>query len=245
MARVMAAVALALLALPSLDAKATTRYPLHTGITATVFWVGEPKGGGSSEDNALSAWDDDWLQHYGAVDEPFAIRSEARSYFPSGFGAKENPFYFDLPYNDFLDSGSPRPGRLSVIPWARAYTDLLARYAKQGKPFSLLKNRWAKISRHGRVCYAQWEDSGPYVYGDAAYVFGKGDQRPRSMLAQNAGMDVSPAVRDCLGFVGLDNADNTVDWRFVDAAAVPHGPWKRVVTTRQVHWQGSDPAAAD
>ena len=26
-------------------------YPLHTNITATVFWVGEPVGNGSSEDN--------------------------------------------------------------------------------------------------------------------------------------------------------------------------------------------------
>jgi hypothetical protein len=49
-------------------------------------------------------------------------------------------------------------------------------------------------------------------------------------------MDVSPAVRDCLGFVGLDTDTNKVDWQFVEAAQVPDGPWKRVVITRQVYW---------
>jgi hypothetical protein len=50
-------------------------------------------------------------------------------------------------------------------------------------------------------------------------------------------MDVSPALRDCLGFSGLNNADNCVSWRFVDAKDVPPGPWRRVVTTRQVFWR--------
>jgi hypothetical protein len=49
-------------------------------------------------------------------------------------------------------------------------------------------------------------------------------------------MDVSPALRDCLGFTGLNNDENTVDWRFVDDAQVPPGPWRRLVTTRQVFW---------
>jgi hypothetical protein len=49
-------------------------------------------------------------------------------------------------------------------------------------------------------------------------------------------MDVSPALRDCLGFNGLNNDENRVDWRFVDASQVPAGPWRRVVTTRQVFW---------
>ncbi|MGI9332403.1 MAG: hypothetical protein ACR2RL_04525, partial [Gammaproteobacteria bacterium] len=42
----------------STSAVANTGYPLHTNITATAFWVGEPVGNGSSEDNALSAYDD-------------------------------------------------------------------------------------------------------------------------------------------------------------------------------------------
>ena len=43
--------------------------PDHTNITATVFWIGEPVGNGSTENNAVSAYDDRWLEHYGGVDD--------------------------------------------------------------------------------------------------------------------------------------------------------------------------------
>jgi hypothetical protein len=208
-------------------------YPLHTGVTATVFWIGEPRGNGSSEDNALSAWDDDWLRHYGGLDDP-GPRAAENGYFPAGFVPKENPFYVDLPYNDFHNSGRPRADRLEVVPWGREQRRDLAR---RRAPFSVLKNRWVKLSRGGRTCYAQWEDAGPYVYDDAAYVFGSRDERPRNRRANSAGIDVSPAVRDCLGFEGLNNAENRLSWRFVAADDVPDGPWTRVVTTRQVSWR--------
>jgi hypothetical protein len=229
------AIAPMLAALLTAVGSAAASYPLHHHITATVFWIGEPQGNGSSENNALSAWDDKWLAHYGGVDSP-GKRRAADGWFPPGFVPRENPFYFDLPYDDFDDSGNPRPDRTTVVPWAAADASQLAASARTGQPFSLLKNHWVKITHRKRVCYAQWEDSGPYVYDDAAYVFGAGDRRPRSRLANNAGMDVSPAVRDCLGFSGLNNDENTVDWQFVAARAVPAGPWKRVVTTRQVFW---------
>ena len=207
--------------------------PVHYGVTATVFWIGEPKGGGSSENNAVSAWDDRWLAHYGGVDDP-AKRSVRNGWFPTGFAPKENPFYFDLPYDDFDDNGNPHPDRMTVVPWAKSLTAHVAAYNSRGQPFSVLKNRWVKLRQGKRVCYAQWEDSGPYVYGDSRYVFGT--TRPASPFANNAGMDVSPAVRDCLAFKGLNNADNRVDWQFVDPAAVPPGPWTQVVTSRQVFW---------
>jgi hypothetical protein len=233
-----AALALLLTAMvvpPCIGASGTT-YPLHTNITATVFWIGEPKGNGSSENNAVSAWDDDWLKHYGGFDDHRHLRKASRNYFPA-FTPKENPFYFDLPYNDFRSDGRPRKDRASVVPWASDLQRELAASKRRGRPFSLLKNRWIKVMRGGKVCYAQWEDSGPYVYDDAAYVFGSDDRRPRNRRANNAGIDVSPAVRDCLGFKGLNNDQNKVDWQFVDRAAVPNGPWLRVVTTRQVAWR--------
>lgn len=215
-------------------ATSPVRWPLHRNVTATVFWVGEPQGNGSSEDNALSAWDDLWLRHYGGLDDP-ARRSARNGWFPRAFTPKENPFYVDLPYNDFLDDGTPRPGRMKVVPWAGALAGQAAAYARAGRPYSLLKNRWVEVRHKGRVCFAQWEDAGPYVYDDSAYVFGK--TQPRSRRANRAGMDVSPAVRDCLGFAGLNDAESRVDWRFVAASAVPRGPWRRVVTTRQVFWR--------
>lgn len=212
-------------------------YPLHTNITATVFWIGEPKGSGSTENNALSAWDDAWLSHYGGFDDYRRVRSAADGYFPHGFRPRENPFYVDLPYDDFRDDGKPRADRLAVVPWASSSSARLAAFSRRRRPFSLLKNRWLKLMHHGRICYAQWEDSGPYVYDDANYVFGSHDARPRSRRARSAGLDVSPAVRDCLRFNGLNNDENTVDWQFVDDQDVPRGPWLRVVTKRQVFWR--------
>ena len=211
-------------------------YPVHTRITATVFWIGEPVGNGSSEDNALSAYDDLWKAHYGGFDDYRTVRRFP--YFPP-FTPRENPFYLDLPYSDFTDNGVPRADR-TAIPWAAAYAGQLAAAGRSGRPFSLMKNRWVKMWRlvHGRTrtCYGQIQDAGPYVYDDVNYVFSQSDARPTSRLAHNAGMDVSPAIRDCLGFSGVNNDENTLSWRFVDASAVPPGPWRRVVTTRQVFW---------
>ncbi|MBA3285845.1 MAG: hypothetical protein H0U27_12410, partial [Nitrosopumilus sp.] len=47
----------------------SSKYPIHKNITATVFWIGEPVGNGSSEDNTLSAWDDEWQKNYGGYDD--------------------------------------------------------------------------------------------------------------------------------------------------------------------------------
>ncbi len=81
------------------------------------------------------------------------------------------------------------------------------------------------------------------------YVFSSTDARPAdrrsftdAMGNKGYGMDVSPAVRDCLGFTSsrgandrLDNDVNWVNWQFVDDAQVPYGPWKQIVTTSQVY----------
>lgn len=229
--------AVAAIFVPARAASPPPAYPLHTRITATVFWIGEPRGDGSSEDNALSAWDDAWRRHYGGLDD--ASYRRVYPYFPR-FVPMENPFYVDLPYNDFTDAGDPRPDRAVVVPWARSSATELADAARADRPYSLMKNRWVQI-RHassGRTytCYGQVEDAGPYIYDDAAYVFGAGIARPRSRLANGAGMDVSPALRDCLHFHGVNDDTNAVSWRFVDRPTVPKGPWLRVVTTRQIYW---------
>lgn len=203
---------------------AGTPYPIHTGVTATVFWIGEDATPDNTFiTNAVSTWDDDWLAHYGGVDDPF----HRDGYYPVGFVPRENPFYFDLPYDDFNDDRERRPNAARVVYWSgeRAW----------GPQESMLKNRWLRVSKGDDVCYAQWEDAGPFLYNDAAYVFG--NDRPKNRLANRAGMDVSPALRDCLHFNGPDNADNMVDWQFIDAANVPDGPWRRIVTTSGVTWR--------
>ncbi|MHB8575357.1 MAG: hypothetical protein ACYDCQ_08500 [Dehalococcoidia bacterium] len=203
-------------------ATVTSHYPLHLQITATVFWIGEPQGNGSSENNALSAFDDAWQSHYGGYDD----YEHRIGYYPVGFVPRENPFYLDLPYTDFTDQGDRR----SDV--ARVYWYDPSQLAPDQ---SIIKNRWVRVIHNGVSCYGQWEDAGPYEYDDTNYVFGSA--LPKNRLANRAGMDVSPALRDCLGFNGLNNAENTVDWQFVDASDVPAGPWTRIVTTSQVYWR--------
>lgn len=211
---------------PSATETPAQTYPWHTNVVATVFWVGEPKGNGSSEDNALSAYDDAWQEHYGGFDDPTYRRSAVEDYLPRGFEPQENPFYLDVPFDD-LNVARNRRLRTSIIPWARGKQD-------PGRSYSFMKNRWVELVREGRTCYGQIQDAGPYVYDDVEYVFGGDDRRPRSQRANNAGLDVSPALRDCLGFTELNGNTDTVDWRFVEASDVPDGPWTRIVTRSQV-----------
>jgi hypothetical protein len=209
-------------------ARSRPQYPLHTNVTATVFWIGEPKGNGSSEDNGVSTYDDRWQAHFGGFDDYAIVRTADNDYWPS-FQPGENPFYLDLPFDD-VNNRNAFKRRCQVIPWAWQHP----RSRCGDASFSYMKNRWVKLRRGSRTCYGQNEDAGPYVYDDASYVFGTRDQRPRSKLASRAGLDVAPALRDCLGFDGLNNDTNKVSWQFVQARDVPPGPWRSIVTTRGV-----------
>jgi hypothetical protein len=59
------------------------------------------------------------------------------------------------------------------------------------------------------------------------------DARPANKRYNRAGLDVSPAINGYLGFSELDDHDK-VSRRFVEAADVPHEPWKTIVTTQGV-----------
>ena len=211
------------------------RYPLHTGIVATTFWIGEifdPHSPNGSQ--VISTYDAHWLRHYGGCDGVVTggrcqtqRRVAANGFFPTLMTPRENPFYLDLPFDDVNDAAAFSQ-RARFIPWAhdRGY----AGHAHD-TAFSYMKNRWVKLTRDGRTCYGQIEDAGPGVYDDYRYVFGAGDPRPASRLYHGAGLDVSPALTGCLGFSELNGDDNRVNWQFVDAAEVPAGPWTRLVTT--------------
>lgn len=189
-------------------------YPLHQGITSSVFWIGEEAG--SANDyitNKVSAWDQDWQAHFGGVDDP----NNRNGYLPKDLAPKENPFYFALPYNDFDDQGSRKPDAYDIVYWATE--------KKWGNQESMCKNRWIKITKGYRTAFAQWEDVGPLQSDDAEYVFG--NDVPKNDTNDGAGLDVSPAVRDFLGLDGLD----VVDWQFVAEKDVPDGPWKTIITT--------------
>jgi hypothetical protein len=199
--------------------RAPNSYPLHHDITATEFWAGEPADRDNGNiSNTQSAWDGLWEAHYGGVDDP----AHRTGYLPSAFVPKENPFYFALPYDDFDDNGNRRKDVARVIPWfdERPWT------ANE----SMCKNRWIRIMQGGHICYAQWEDVGPYEEADSAYVFGK--SQPTSAQNNHAGLDLSPAVTDYLHL----NGEQKVDWAFVDGADVPRGPWTQIQTTSQIDW---------
>jgi len=196
-----------------------TGFPLHKDINSTVFWVGEPADASNGYiQNSDSAWDISWKENFGGFDDP----NNRNGYLPP-FQPLENPFYFALPFNDFTDEGEKKQDLSNYVPWASAGDDPVN---------SILKNRWIKIQQGEKTAYAQWEDSGPYVYDDWRYVFGSGSERPANGENENAGLDVSPAVRDYLGLNGM----GLVDWQFVDESQVPDGPWNKVITRSPLNW---------
>jgi hypothetical protein len=201
-------------------------YPEHTNVIASVFWVGE----GESTDNGFiqnrsSAWEEDWQGRFGGEDSP-----DARSgYCPTAFIPRENAFYVALPYNDLDALGKRRPEAASTVPWfaaaeAASTADGGTGRKPDGRLQSVLEHRWVEVSLQGRRCYGQWEDVGPFLEDDAAYVFGTA--APRNKVDLGAGIDLSPAMGICLRVDG----DAIVSWRFVEQREVPQGPWSVVVT---------------
>lgn len=187
-----------------------SRFPWKTNIVTTVFWIGERPTANNPVPNHKSSWDANWARNYGGFDNPDS--TQRRNYIPKGFVPRQNPFYVALPYND-VTRGTTKPESTKVIPWFKQA------FERQGK--SVVKGRWIAIRRGNRICYAQWEDCGPFRTDHWQYVFG--NERPRPNLNQGAGLDVSPAVRDYLGMGGKD----VCDWKFVEAREVPLGPWSK------------------
>lgn len=160
---------------------------------------------------------------------------------PAKFSPGQNPFYVALPYND-IQKGGHKPEASKVVPWFNE------EFRGNGK--TVLKGRWLAIRFQGKVCYAQWEDCGPFRTDHWQYVFGT--ERPKPNLNKGAGLDVSPAVRD---YLGMNDTDVT-DWKFVEFDEVPRGPWaqfgdnntfvqRQRATERQVaQRQGPAPATA-
>jgi hypothetical protein len=176
-------------------------------IVATVFWVGELPTQNNPTPNNKSAWDQNWQQNFGGYDDP----DRRSGWGPAGFTPQLNPFYVALPYNDVARGGKHQDEAKSVIPW------FWQEY--RGDGISVCKGRWVAIHLRGKICYAQWEDVGPFEVDHWQYVFGS--ERPRANRNKAAGIDVSPAVRD---FLQMKSGER-VEWRFLDEYQVPHGPW--------------------
>jgi hypothetical protein len=177
-------------------------------VVGTVFWVGERPTPNNPTPNDKSAWDQNWLANFGGYDDP----EHRAGWRPAGFVPQANPFYVALPYNDVAPGGVHRPEASEVIPWFWENF--------RGDGISVCKGRWVAIHFEGRVAYAQWEDVGPFETDHWQYVFGS--EAPRANRNQAAGIDLSPAVRDFLGF----RSGERVQWRFLHERQVPRGPWR-------------------
>ena len=173
-------------------------------IMTTIFWIGEKPCRKNPVPNDKSSWDSKWVINYGGYDSP----NNRLGFIPKGFTPQLNPFYAALPYNDIETKGTKTEAK-HIIPW------FSQRFKKNGQ--SVIKGQWMAIHYKGRVCYAQWEDCGPFETDNWQYVFG--GARPR----QKAGLDISPAVRDYLGM----KTNDFTDWKFVNLQEIPWGPWTK------------------
>lgn len=196
---------------PTMPRLGYSKYPWKTDIMATVFWVGEEPTENNPTPNNKSSWDTEWQKNFGGYDDPDPMKRGA-NFCPLTFTPKLNPFYVALPYNDCQDYTKHKPEAATVIPWFKQ------RFSKPGR--TVLRGTWVAIRYGNRVAYAQWEDCGPFVTDDHEYVFG--NARPKNTNNKNAGIDISPAVRDYLGMA----SNGKCDWRFVDVNEVPPGPWR-------------------
>ncbi len=187
------------------------QFPWRYSIVTTTFWIGEKPTQNNPVPNHKSSWDTRWAENYGGTDTPDR-KQRTSEYIPVGLTPGQNPFYIALPYNDKTLTGHKAEAPVAV-PWFHE--------AYESPAKSVLKGRWIAIRRGDRVCYAQWEDAGPFRTDHWQYVFG--NERPKANLNNGAGLDVSPAVRD---FLGMDDTDVT-DWKFVEFEDVPPGPWAR------------------
>ncbi len=175
----------------------------------TVFWVGESATGDNGYiDNYGSYWDSKWMKHFGGVDTP----SKRNGFFPANFTPKENPFYVALPFAE-----TDADGKLKEI------AKRIPGFGTANEP--LTRNRWVQVRFRGKSCYAQWQDVGPFGENDFDWVFGKA-LKPKNKTGLKAGLDISPA---CAQYLGIRDSATT-GWRFVNANAVPDGPWKAIVT---------------
>jgi formylglycine-generating enzyme required for sulfatase activity len=195
-----------------LDAQPTraayTRHPWRTDIVSRVFCIGGKTTGSQS-----SAWDANWMANYGGFDDPDPAQRTAE-FAPKGFTPGLNPFYVALPYNDCLSYEQHKPEAAKIIPWFKTS------FVKPGR--SVLRGTWLAIRYGDKVCYAQWEDCGPFQDNDSDYVFGTA--RPRNREQNGAAIDLSPAVRDYLNLTSGEK----VDWRFVDVGEISAGPWSKL-----------------
>ena len=172
---------------PTSSRTSTLRYPWKTNIVTTVFWIGEQPTANNPVPNNEKFLGCELDLQLRRLRQPGCLESRAttsRSLSSRG----RIRFMCALPYND-VTHGQFKPEAALVIPWFKqSYTE----------PGQIgLQGSLARDPQRQSVCYAQWEDCGPFRTDHFQYVFQ--NERPKPNLNRGAGLDVSPAVRDYLG----------------------------------------------
>jgi hypothetical protein len=206
---------------------------VHTAITATLFWIGEPADDSNKQiSNVPTAWDEDTILRYGGADgttKPDGLATDVprdKNGIVTGFKPLFNPYYFALPATEYGNDGQVVEQARLRSPWAEEPI---------ADGYSRFKGRWIKVTSGSKVIYAQWLDVGPNEEQDYDYVFGDGSQRPKNTFGLKAGLDLSPAAAITLGF---NDGSKQVSWQFVDAGSVPDGPWKQYpAIDNKIYWQ--------
>lgn len=202
----------------------TKDYPLHTGITTTVFWIGEEPSSDNEEiSNLETEWDPDPVKRLGYVDSPNLAR------LPSGHLIGRTPghndFYCALPLGEFDESGVVESERAASF-WANEAKGL-------GESLSLFKGRWVQVEHAGKTALLQVIDTGPFSWSDHSYVWG--NSKPSNKTGLAAGIDISPAAA---AYLGIDGSAS-VNWRFIDPSEAEKltGPWHDFAPIdNKVHW---------
>ena len=204
------------------DKITSDEYIWHNNVLTTQFYIGER---GSKNQ---TAWNINAVKSFGCVDDPI----NRDGIYPANCAPKENSFYFALPYDDLTNSGIRR-NSAKDIPWYNSSLDI--------EGYSFVKNKWIEIKKGDFVCYAQWEDCIPIDNTgecfDNNYVFGN----ENTIVEIGVGLDVSPAVSDCLGMDDptdkkFGHMDGYTSWKFIDEKDVPNGLWKTTITNSNINW---------
>ncbi len=241
------------------------RYPWHTGIVSTTFWVGELYDATLSDGSQVcSTYDGSWAFRWSGVDMgrvPASApgcagsiwggcdgnwdatftkcstepRTAANDYFPTNGLVPLENPFYLDLPYDDLNDPIGFAKRCEVIPWAND-PGYAGRCADRS--FSYMKNRWVElVGPNGRTCYGQVQDAGPSS-GSAYHDAAYVFGTNDARPAQPQWNNAGMDVSPALnGCLGFTHLDGSVDR--VDWRFVdspPSGPWTRVITTSGVNW---------
>jgi len=137
-----------------------SKYPVHMGISASTFWVGE-HGSDDNFDisNVGSAWDSHWGTNYGLEDGPQISRDKDFIPTSSSYKKKENPYYVALPYNDYQEMVYNGSKPASVVPLKPDYKKIYSADYQRDVVVTTAVSTVNYEKRKNTISKIYWKDS--------------------------------------------------------------------------------------